>query len=102
MRRHAGIGALLLVLVITSAGCHTALRRPPRLAQWSEDRYGDAVDHCGRSTPISNQAYDHWVTRVCESNRVTRRLGEHVATGGYYSHPERYQGCQPCWCGDCR
>jgi hypothetical protein len=102
MRRHAGLAALLLVLVVTSAGCHTALHRPPRLAQWTEDRYGDAVDLCGRSTPISNQRCDHRVTRIFESNPVTRHLGEHVSTGGYYSHPERYQGCQPCWYGDCR
>ena len=102
MHRRAALAAALFALVVTSAGCHSALRRPPRLVQWTEDRYGDAVDLCGRSTPISNQRYNHFVTRVFRSNPVTCHLSEHVATGGYYSHPERYQGCQPCWCGDCR
>ena len=102
MQRKTGFAFALLALLITSEGCHTALRRPPRLVQWSEDRVGDGVDRCGRSTPISNQGYDHWVTRFCEGHRVTRRLGEHVMTGGYYSHPERNQGCQNCWFDDCR
>jgi len=55
---------LLLVLLglVLSAGCHTSMRRPPACCQYLENRCGDAVDHVGRMTSISNPRINHRVT----------------------------------------
>jgi hypothetical protein len=103
MRRHnerrLGSRGLVLVLAVASlaaAGCHTSLRQPPSICQCAEDRLGDAVDHVGRSTSISNPKINHRTTAHYRKNPVTRALGRCIATGGPHCYPVGTRDCPQC------
>jgi hypothetical protein len=100
MRRHieqqAGSRGVILAVAVAAlfaTGCHTSLRRPPAVCQCIEDRIGDAVDHVGRSTSISNPTINHRTTRHYRSNPVTRALGRCIATGGPHCYPVKTCDC---------